>query len=698
MPLEFIPVRSDYEAHPHIDHVIRLLRDSADELGADGGVLYYGWPQISDYDATVHQVDLALVSSTCGLVLIRCLANPDLENLARADASISQAAASSESQLLKSGLLRKRRKLVFDVIPILYSPGCDPNGDMEAEVASTEEALLDGIEAVSVHQLSVDEVAEVRSILEGAKALGRPNRRKIEDPEQQALGVALSKLEEEIASFDSSQRNVALTNLNCPQRIRGLAGSGKTVILAMKAAMAHIENPDAQILFTYFTRSLRDTVIRMITRFYRHFAEGEPNWDRIDVRHGWGRRDTPGVYRDLSMRLGRTPLSFMDAKGRADPFDYVCKELMGSASIQEYYDLILIDEGQDFPDGFYQMCFHLAKGPRDNKQIVWAYDELQNIFNVEVRSPETLFGSDTDGEPNISLARSLPEYAETNDFVLQKCYRNQKNVLVLAHAIGFGLYGQPVQMLQNKEHWEDVGYDVISGGFATDDEIIVERPGRNSPTSLEHVNGFDLIKYDAYANLSEEVAACAQKVDAFVKAGLEPHDIMVIAIDDRSARQYLNELSATLATLGYQSNNIIADKYNEPPFLIEGKVTMSTVHRAKGNEAAVVIVLGCDAVNLISRTGRNRLFTAFTRSKAWLCISGYESSSSYQRLMGEVGTALANCPRMVFTMPDVDQIELIQRDLRDKDSKLLEAKIQIDKVKDELGLTDDDLFSVIDRD
>ena len=66
--------------------------------------------------------------------------------------------------------------------------------------------------------------------------------------------------------------------------------------------------------------------------------------------------------------------------------------------------------------------------------------------------------------------------------------------------------------------------------------------------------------------------------------------------------------------------------------------------------------------------------------------------------MGEIGTALANCPRMVFTMPDVDQIELIQRDLRDKDSKLLEAKIQIDKVKDELGLTDDDLFSVIDRD
>ena len=67
---------------------------------------------------------------------------------------------------------------------------------------------------------------------------------------------------------------------------------------------------------------------------------------------------------------------------------------------------------------------------------------------------------------------------------------------------------------------------------------------------------------------------------------------------------------------GIKSNNIIADRYSEPPFIIEGKATLSTVYRAKGNEAAVVAVLGCDAVPLDTRTGRNRLFTAFTRTKA----------------------------------------------------------------------------------
>jgi superfamily I DNA and RNA helicase len=151
------------------------------------------------------------------------------------------------------------------------------------------------------------------------------------------------------------------------------------------------------------------------------------------------------------------------------PFDYACRALIRTCRVTPYYELILIDEGEDFPDGFYELCFHLANGDRDEKQIVWAYDELQDVFDVKVRTPEELFGDDLDGQPRISLQRALPESAETNDFVLPKCYRNQRDVL-LAHAIGFGLYGQPVQILQDRNHWEDVGYEVVSG-----DEALAQR-------------------------------------------------------------------------------------------------------------------------------------------------------------------------------------------------------------------------------
>ena len=52
-----------------------------------------------------------------------------------------------------------------------------------------------------------------------------------------------------------------------PQRIRGLAGSGKTVVLALKAAYLHSQHPDWNIAVTFYTRSLSQQYKDMITNF-----------------------------------------------------------------------------------------------------------------------------------------------------------------------------------------------------------------------------------------------------------------------------------------------------------------------------------------------------------------------------------------------------------------------------------------------
>ena len=211
--------------------------------------------------------------------------------------------------------------------------------------------------------------------------------------------------------------------------MNSIQGNGSTLHVVGECVNRIGKDPTSQILVTYYTRSLRDYLVRLITRFYRHFAEGEPDWKRVHVYHGWGRTDLKGVYREASLRAGLSPINFALARQNKavnqNPFDYVCKNLVASGRVEPLYDLILIDEGQDFPDGFYQLCFFLAKGDRDQKQIVWAYDELQNVFDIRVRAAEELYGVDGDGEPRISLTRSLPANAQTNDFVLPKCYRNQ---------------------------------------------------------------------------------------------------------------------------------------------------------------------------------------------------------------------------------------------------------------------------------
>jgi superfamily I DNA and RNA helicase len=697
MAIEFLPTRADRAKFPTLNHLIDTIITNADRLG-DDGVLYYGWPKYTDYDLIRHSVDLAVITKAIGLVLVRVLSTPSLPP--EVTDSISQVSASAVSQLIRSPILRQRgQQLRFEVRSAIFAPGASNEPNSEVALFGSEQSFLSYLASVEDQQLTANHIAEMRSILEGAKALARPIRRVISDPSHQLLGMSLRRLEEEIASFDARQRQVALTMIGGPQRIRGLAGSGKTVILAMKAALAHLDDPDARILVTYYTRSLRNHLVGLVTRFYRHFGEGDPDWSKIDIHHGWGRQDLPGVYRQACVRAGISPIAFAVAqaqkRGNQPPFEYVCRSLIDTGRVRQYYDLILIDEGQDFPPSFYELCFYLAKGDRDHKQLVWAYDELQDVFDVRVRTPEELYGVDMDGEPRISLQRALPENADTNDYVLPKCYRNQRDVLVLAHAIGFGLYGDPVQMLQDRNHWEDVGYEVTKGDMRVGSPMIIRRPDKNSPTHLGVSPETPLIEVQSLETLSEEVEYCATQFEQFLHGGLLPEDLMVIAIDDRSARSYVSALSVAFSERGLDSNNIIADRYSEPAFTIPGKITLSTVYRAKGNEAAVVAVLGCEAVPLNTRTGRNRLFTAFTRTKGWLRITGVQAN--FSRLKREIDSAIRFAPEMRFMMPDPEKIEMIQRDLSERDSRLQRAQAEIERLKEDLGLSDDDLRALIPR-
>ncbi len=696
MPVSFIPTATRQPISNIAAQVIRKIRLGEVYSAENQIIVYAGWPKVKDYDGRTHSADITIFSSDHGFKLVKISLSDNAKDVRRDALSILQAAASTESLMGKSLLLKKRRRLVFDVVPIVYAPNLneDALSDDEVELVHNENELF-RILKEECDQLSLEQQAEAQAIIEGSKALGQLSE--VDDSEElDPVARAFRDLEAVIYNFDATQRSVALTSIRGPQRIRGLAGTGKTVILAMKAALAHIENPDAKILITYYTRSLRDIIERLITRFHRHFAEVDPNWENIHVRHGWGRTNVPGVYRDASIRAGMAPRTFGDVRGAGNPFGTVCRDLVNSGTLTPYYDVILVDEGQDFPDSFYQMCFFLAKGERDEKQIIWAYDELQNVFDVKVREPDQLFGQDSDGEPRILLTRSLPLGTDTNDFVLQRAYRNQRDVLVLAHAIGFGVYRKTVQMLENAKHWEDVGYDVLEGDFTVGSDCVVSRPNVNSPSVLETPDDVKLVDISGADNIEDEIALAASQVRFFVQRGLKPDDILVVCLDDMSARSYFAGLSKALIEYNIPCNNIINDPYSEPAFRIEGKVTLSTVYRAKGNEAAVVIVLGADAAVLETRTGRNKLFVAFTRTKGWLRIFGCRSKT-FSKLEEEVAIALGKSPRIEFKMPDMTNLNTIQRGLEEKHARLIEAKRRVERLKDELKLSDADITSLIEE-
>ena len=224
----------------------------------------------------------------------------------------------------------------------------------------------------------------------------------------------------------------------------------------MKAAHIHLNDPNAQILFTFYTKSLYEFIRRLITRFYRQFNDRDPDWSKVHVRHAWGGRGMGGVYYDSCLANGQTPQTLRNVMSKQNPFAYVCDQLLSSGQIKQTYDYVLMDEAQDFSPGFYRLCFSITRGGDLDRNVIWAYDELQNIINVKVASPAEIFGKKEGGVPLMDLQRAAAASQDgtSHDIVL---YKKVTAILVrfslARHALGFGMYSDTmVQTLENKEH------------------------------------------------------------------------------------------------------------------------------------------------------------------------------------------------------------------------------------------------------
>ena len=641
---------------------VNFLNEAQGILHLDEAELYYNFPILKDLDDNVVISKFLLVSPWHGVITIATTNNTRYQSaeteIKRLDEDLENVFSLLYSRLIRNKSLRiNKTSLAFEARTLIYAPFLE----------KTEGIVTDSILAISRHQLEkgLDEAAsfpvdnqvftELVATIEGAKGLLRPRSRIVPPDNPSSKAILANGVESEIASFDQRQKQGAMVVLDGLQRIRGLAGSGKTVVLAMKAALTHLRNPEATILYTFHTRSLYQHIQRLITRFYRQFDDKDPDWKQLQIVHAWGGRNTAGVYYNACVQNGFQPLTFTQALAlSSSPFDYACKDFVETIRPNPSYDYVFIDEGQDFPASFIQLCIGLAKENR----VVFAYDDLQTIFQAKTPSLTDIVGKDAQDHPLVEL---------TEDIVLYKCYRNPRVILVCAHALGFGIYGPKiVQMLENKEQWEDIGYKVTQEKFIEGEKTTIERPYNNSLSYLsEHQLPSDLIKTNVYSTYQEEVNGVVNDVVKDINDGLRPDDILIIVADDRTIKAYTTAITNKLRQHGINVNNVHADSYGIRDFQQEGYVTLSTVHKAKGNEAFMVYVLGVDALFSSSQTVRERnlIFTAMTRTKGWLRVSGVgEGAKAYAK---EVEVALINFPDLIFNYPSSEELKIIERGLAD---------------------------------
>jgi superfamily I DNA and RNA helicase len=688
--MEIFPRNYKSSSGPDTQVLVDALLEMEDSLALKSALVFCEFPLFREDDEIVLSQAI-VISEQYGVLVLGAYTGSYADELSELRLVVNQTEAVFShifSKLIRSSRLRKTRtSLSFNTNASVYSPEAPLHSfhDTSTEILASESGLATFIaENRQRTAIPIDTLAEIVSVVEGSKGLIRIKERKTDSFPTTSKVALVKSLDEEIRRFDRDQRLCYMTEVFGPQRITGLAGSGKTVVLAMQAALAHLRDPEARIAFTFYTKSLYQHVKQLITRFYRQFDDRDPDWDRLRVLHAWGGQVNDGLYYYAAKIIGEVPLTYGQAKGLDPrrPFDFACTRLLQNPNVTPLFDYIFVDEAQDFPPSFLRLAIKLAK----EEKLVIAYDVFQTIFDVEIPSSEVLFGTKVSGEPAVTF---------DEDIVLHKCYRNPLDILVCAHAIGFGLYSSRiVQMLESKEHWEDFGYVVESGDLVSGQKVVITRPAENSPCSISASAGAGpVVTVRQFGSLSDEIKAVTERIVHDIhREGLSAEDILIVCADDRNSRTYFQSLIVALNAHGIRTNNLQEETFALRDFYDKDHVTLSTIYKAKGNEAVEVFVVGIDALfHYPTARNRNTIFTAMTRARGWLHVSGLGEAAA--RFKEEVDTAIAHLPKLQFVFPSEEQLIRLKRDLSADASEI--ATAALDEIAD--GLSPEEYEQVLMR-
>lgn len=516
--------------------------------------------------------------------------------------------------------------------------------------------ILDTLEK---NQINEKEWNNLLNVVQGLQSLKKHIGIHIDDPPKN-LGEAIIKREQHTAVYDMNQEIAASQIPENGFRIRGIAGTGKTILLTAKAAHLHRLYPNKKIVYTFFTKSLYNQIRKFIINFYNKYSDRfeEPNWDNLQILHAWGGKSRNGVYYDTCIRNKVKPRNAYELRLFKDRFGYACSDLLRKKKeFKEVYDYVLIDEAQDMPTSFFRVVAKITKPP---KIIGIAYDELQNTENVRMPKFEELFGYDKQKKPLINLE---PE----NDHILRVSYRNDGRILNLALALGLGLYdkvGGINQIIDTKENWHATGYKIIKGNMNFNEKHIIKRPKDNSPIDVTNIfERISPVNFKSFETRTEELNFVSDKIVEFVKEeNVKPEDIIVISLNKNIKSDYRHIQARLFSSKINSKIPGIIDAGDD--FFIEGNVTLSSLRRSKGNEAPIVFLIGINNIVDFSdkvkvREKRSFSFVSLTRAKGWCFISG--SGSNMDHVNQEIQSILNDYPHFSFNFPDEEEYNEIKQ-------------------------------------
>lgn len=379
---------------------------------------------------------------------------------------------------------------------------------------------------------------------------------------------------QEIKALDLSQESIA-KNIGDGHRIlKGVAGSGKTLVLVCRAKYLKKIHPDYKILVVCYNNSLCNHLRQMFSDEFN---------GKIEVQN----------FHGLVKQITRANLSMLNNEKQTDYNSRVGQILLdyleqANLAATEQYDAILIDEGQDFAQEWIIGLSKLVKPEINN--ILFCYDPAQNIFNRKKPSWRSV-GLQVQGKKPVEL---------------YKCYRNTKEILDIAKTF---LNPKLWESLQNNDEYDRV-LDPDTGECNTG-----EYPSIYHENDVRHLA--DLI---------------ARKIRQLLKSGTAPKDIAVLQAKSVEYDIFISELKAKLEHYAADETAefVFSSAEKKALDLNKNTIKIMNVESSKGLEFPHVFFVGLD---YMPRAGENRdldserklAYVGMTRAQNKLFILGCEN-------------------------------------------------------------------------
>ncbi len=383
--------------------------------------------------------------------------------------------------------------------------------------------------------------------------------------------------------------------------IKGVAGSGKTIVIIARARL--LSKQGKQVLVLCFNRCL-SSYLESTLKDYQNIKV--LNFDRWALLSDIRRRDGE-IYEAMGERLQKEL-----ATGRSGEF--------------RKYDAILIDEGQDFTPSFYRSIIQALKDPFDGDLLI-VFDPNQGLYQMGVKGGSTWKSAGINALGRTITNNKASRQAKWD--ILGTNYRNTKEIAELANE--FAWFLRPESFLDKEEDVSEFTIDVSKCKRFGEKPFLV-----SSYSFKDECNTLSKIVVDLLTgggklfgkDLNEEIPLNPSEITILYpglpskKADRDYFNAFRSSLND-SIRSLRNDNRDQVIWLTNPSNDSSLNRVADYGLKIQ------TINSAKGLQNKVVIVM---AAHLISDSNREegckKFYVAVTRPEDYLVISYSDQGAS----------------------------------------------------------------------